>query len=211
MADMQQISALLQAGRVADLVGRVEAALAEGVEAEHLLTQGLIAGMNVVGEKFRVSELFVPDVIFAGRAMTAAMKVLQPHLTAKGVPSAGRVVLGTVKGDLHDIGKNLVGMLLEGAGFTVINLGTDVSPEKFVEAARGHAPCLVGMSALLTTTMPVMAKVVEQLRAARLPGVRTMVGGAPLTQKFADEIGADGYAPDAGSAADLARRLAAAG
>jgi 5-methyltetrahydrofolate--homocysteine methyltransferase len=211
MADMQKISELLQAGQAAELVARVEAALAEGVEAETILNQGLVAAMSVVGEKFKKSEVFVPDVIFAGRAMTAATKVLQPHLVAKGVPSAGRVVLGTVKGDLHDIGKNLVAMLLEGAGFTVVNLGTDVTPEKFVEAARAHAPCLVGMSALLTTTMPVMARVIEQLRAARLAGVRTMVGGAPLTQKFADEIGADGFAPDAGSAADLARRLAAEG
>jgi len=210
MADMEQISEQLQAGEVEKVTALVQAALDEGVEAEDILNQALLKGMNIIGEKFKINEVFVPDVIFAGRSMTAAMGLLQPHLTEKGIEPMGRVVIGTVKGDLHDIGKNLVGMLLEGAGFTVIDLGNDVAPEKFVEAAQKDAPCLVGMSALLTTTMPVMATVIEQLKAAKLKSVKTMIGGAPVTRGYADEIGADGYAPDAGSATDLAKSLAAA-
>ena len=207
MADMEQISQQLQAGEVEKVTALVQAALDEGVEAEAILNQPLLKGMNIIGEKFKVNEIFVPDVIFAGRSMTSAMKLLQPHLAEKGIEPMGRVLIGTVKGDLHDIGKNLVAMLLEGAGFTVTDLGNDVSPEAFVKAAKDEGPCIVGMSALLTTTMPVMAAVVEQIKAEGLKDVKTMIGGAPVTKGFAGEIGADGYAPDAGSATDLAKEL----
>ena len=210
MADLQRMCQALQEGEVDEVTALVRQALDDGVDAETILNDALLRGMDVVGEKFKVNEMFVPDVIFAARAMTAAMEVLQPILTERGVEPVGRVIIGTVKGDLHDIGKNLVGMMLRGAGFTVIDLGNDVAPETFVEAAKKESAgkrCLVGMSALLTTTMPRMADVVEAVKQAKLAGVRTMIGGAPVTQGYADEIGADGYAPDAASAADLAKQL----
>jgi 5-methyltetrahydrofolate--homocysteine methyltransferase len=164
--------------------------------------------MNEVGRRFKNNEFYVPEVLIAARAMHAAMDVLKPLLAASDVQPVGTVVIGTVKGDLHDIGKNLVAMMLEGGGFNVIDLGVDVSPEKFLQAVREHKPNIVGLSALLTTTMPAMKTTIEALKEAGVRDqVKVIIGGAPVTQRFADEIGADGYAPDAASAVDVARQL----
>jgi 5-methyltetrahydrofolate--homocysteine methyltransferase len=183
-------------------------ALAKGLAAGEILDRGLVAGMNVVGEEFRKREIFLPDVLLAARAMYAGLSVLKPHLASEGVPSRGKIVLGTVKGDLHDIGKNLVGILLKGAGFEVIDLGHDVAPEAFVEAAVREGAPLIGMSALLTTTMTRMRDVVALVEERGLRGkVRTIVGGAPVNADFAREIGADGYACDAADAVDRVRAL----
>ncbi|MGE5234055.1 MAG: corrinoid protein [Acidobacteriota bacterium] len=185
-------------------------ALAAGLAAEEVLKQGLLAGMAVVGERFRRREIFLPDVLLAARAMHAGLAVLQPLLEGAGVASAGRVVLGTVAGDLHDIGKNLVGILLRGAGFEVVDLGTDVPTERFVDAAVEHEARVIGMSALLTTTRPGMRDVVELVRARGLAGqIRTIVGGAPVDAGFARAIGADAYAFDAASAVEEVRTLLA--
>jgi 5-methyltetrahydrofolate--homocysteine methyltransferase len=185
-------------------VGRLAAeALAAGVPAGEVLQQGLVAGMNVVGEQFRQREIFLPDVLLSARAMYAGLDVLKPHLASEGIASRGKVVIGTVKGDLHDIGKNLVGIMLKGAGFEVIDLGHDVAPEAFVDAAVREGAPLIGMSALLTTTMTRMKDVVALLRERGLAGkVRTIVGGAPVSAEFAREIGADDYACDAATAVD---------
>jgi 5-methyltetrahydrofolate--homocysteine methyltransferase len=173
-----------------------------------ILAGGLISGMDEVGRDFKAGDLFVPEVLIAARAMHSGMNVLRPLLAEGDVPSAGRYVIGTVKGDLHDIGKNLVKMMLEGAGFETIDLGTDVEPNAFVEAVREHQPNLVGMSALLTTTMTQMKATVEALDEAGLrDSVKIMIGGAPVTAAFAEQIGADAYAPDAASAVDVAREL----
>ena len=212
MADFKAISEKLEAGEADEVKRLIQAAIDEGVPAAEILSQGLLAGMDSVGAKFKVNEIFVPDVIFAARAMTAGMQVLQPKLTAAGIKPIGRVVMGTVKGDLHDIGKNLVCMMLRGAGFNVVDLGSDVPVEKFVTAAKdGQGQCVVGLSALLTTTMPKMAEVIAQIKSAGLKNVKVMIGGAPVTQGYAKEIGADGYAPDAASAADVARELMGVG
>ena len=180
----------------------------EGVEATEILNDGLMPGMDVVGKKFKANEMYIPEVLIAARAMHAAMDVIGPLLSASDAPSRGKVVIGTVQGDLHDIGKNLVGMMLEGAGFTVIDLGVDVSPEKFVEEVNKNRAQLLGLSALLTTTMTAMKSVIEAVRTnGEAKNIRVMVGGAPLTQEYADSIGVDGYAPDASSAVDLAKQL----
>ena len=209
MADFDALSRQVVAGEAEEVSRLVKAAIGQGVPAVDILNKGLLAGMEVVGEKFKINEFFVPDVIFAARAMTAGMELIQPLLAKAGIEPIGRVVMGTVKGDLHDIGKNLVCMMLRGAGFNVVDLGSDVPVDKFVAAAKEAkgSKCLVGMSALLTTTMPKMAEVVTKVRAARLKNVKVMIGGAPVTQGYANEIGADGYASDAASAADLARQL----
>ncbi|HSD28278.1 MAG TPA: corrinoid protein [Vicinamibacteria bacterium] len=190
-------------------VGRLAAeALATGIPAGDVLQQGLVAGMNVVGEQFHLREIFLPDVLLSARAMYAGLDVLRPHLASEGVASRGKVVLGTVKGDLHDIGKNLVGIMLKGAGFEVIDLGHDVAPEAFVDAAVREGAPLVGMSALLTTTMTRMRDVVALLRERGLAGkVRTIVGGAPVSAEFARDIGADDYACDAATAVDRVKAL----
>ena len=178
-------------------------ALNQGLPARRILDEGLIAGMNVVGEQFKSHEIFLPDVLLAARAMYAGMDLLKPMLAAQGISGRGKVVLGTVRGDLHDIGKNLVAILLRGAGFEVIDLGKDVAPEEFVAAARRENATLIGMSALLTTTMPVMKQVVDLLRQEGLHGqIRTIIGGAPVSAEYAREIGADGYAYDGASAVD---------
>jgi 5-methyltetrahydrofolate--homocysteine methyltransferase len=203
MEILERIAQALQQGDDQQ-VGRLAAeALAAGIPAGDVLHKGLVAGMNVVGEQFRLREIFLPDVLLSARAMYAGLDVLKPHLASEGVASRGKVVLGTVKGDLHDIGKNLVGIMLKGAGFEVIDLGHDVAPEAFVDAAvRAEAP-LIGMSALLTTTMTRMRDVVALLRERGLAGkVRTIVGGAPVSAEFAREIGADDYACDAATAVD---------
>jgi 5-methyltetrahydrofolate--homocysteine methyltransferase len=210
MADLQSIAAALIAGKRNDVVEKVKQALAEKVEPAAILNDGLIAGMQVVGEKFKNNEFYVPEVLIAARAMKSGMEILAPELQAAGVEPIGKVVIGTVKGDLHDIGKNLVAMMLQGGGFEVVDLGTDVSAEKFVQAVRDQGAKIVAMSALLTTTMPQMAEVVKALKGAGLEGqVKSMIGGAPVTQSYADEIGADGYSADAASAVDKAKELIA--
>ena len=216
MADMQAMADAIIGGKREEAVELVKAALAEGVDPRTILNEGLIAGMNVVGRKFKNNEFYVPEVLIAARAMSnhkeaetrpGAMEILKPYLEEAGVEPIGKVVMGTVKGDLHDIGKNLVAMMLKGAGFDVIDLKIDVSAEKFVQAARDNNAKLIGLSALLTTTMPHMKAVVEGVREAGLDDVKIMIGGAPVTQAYADEIGADGYGPDAASAVDLAKEL----
>ncbi|MCX7677393.1 MAG: corrinoid protein, partial [Alteraurantiacibacter sp.] len=188
----------------------VAAALQAGIAAETILQRGLIDAMGEVGRLFEANEYFVPEMLVAARAMQSGLALLKPHLVDSGAVSAGRVVIGTVKGDLHDIGKNLVAMMLEGAGFEVIDLGTDVAPEKFVRAVQEHRPHIVGMSALLTTTMPSMASTIKALQEAGLRDhVKVMIGGAPVTDAFARQIGADGYSPDASSATRLAKSLVA--
>jgi len=183
-------------------------ALAAGLPAGEILQRGLIAGMNVVGERFRLREIFLPDVLLAARAMYAGLGLLKPHLARDGVPLRGKIVIGTVQGDLHDIGKNLVGIMLKGAGFEVVDLGHDVTPERFVDTAVSEDATLIGLSALLTTTMPRMRDVVALVRSRGLAGrVRVIVGGAPVGQDFAREIGADGWACDAASAVEQVKTL----
>ena len=183
-------------------------AIREGIPPKTILDDGLIAGMTVVGDRFRVHEIFLPDVLLAAKAMYAGMDQLRPLLVRDGIPSIGKVVIGTVKGDLHDIGKNLVGIMLKGAGFEIIDLGHDVAPERMVQTAQEQGASVIGMSALLTTTMPVMADVVRLLRERALAGtIRTIVGGAPTSDAFAREIGADAYGFDAGNAVDVVKDL----
>ena len=194
-------------GNAAGVPGLVKQALNESRPPEQILNEGLISGMAEVGRLFEEGEFFVPEMLIAARAMKAGLELLRPHLAAANVKAVGKVIIGTVQGDLHDIGKNLVGMMLEGAGFEVVDLGTDVSPDKFVAAVKEHQPDLVGCSALLTTTMPKMKTTIEALTEAGLRGsVKVMIGGAPVTEKYAAEIGADLYAPDASSAANRAKQ-----
>jgi 5-methyltetrahydrofolate--homocysteine methyltransferase len=188
----------------------VEAALNADLSVGQIMQEGLIAAMTEVGRLFEVGEYFVPEMLVAARAMQAGLGLLKPHLAQSDAKSAGRVAIGTVKGDLHDIGKNLVGMMLEGAGFEIKDLGTDVAPEKFVEAARAGDIHIVALSALLTTTMPNMQLIIEALKQAGLRGkVKVMIGGAPVTEAYAKQIGADGYSPDASAAVRLAKALKA--
>ena len=210
MADLEGMAIALIRGKKNDVEGKVKEALAEGVPPGKILSEGLIAGMSVVGERFRRNLVYVPEVLISARAMKAGMSIVAPLLSAAGAQPVARVVLGTVKGDLHDIGKNLVGMMLQGGGYEIIDLGTDVPAEQFVNAAREKNANLVAMSALLTTTMPFMANVVSAVKQSGLKNVKTMIGGAPVTQQFANEIGADGYAPDAASAVEVAARLVGA-
>ncbi len=208
---LQQISQAVIEGNMDDMADLTQSALAEGVSAQAVLDQGLMAGMDYVGKEFKAGAMFVPEVLRSAKAMQNAMDILKPLLAAGGAKMTGRVLLGTVKGDLHDIGKNLVGMMCEGAGFEVRDLGKDLGPEAFVEAVKKYEPDLIGMSALLTTTMRVMEQVIKALKEAGLRDkVKVMVGGAPVTQAFANQIGADGYASNAAAAADLARKLVGA-
>jgi 5-methyltetrahydrofolate--homocysteine methyltransferase len=209
MADFQAISEALQAGKADKTKELVQAAIDEGAAVGEILEKGLIAGMSIIGAKFKKNEVYVPEVLIAARAMNAGMGLLEPLLVKAGVKEKGVVVIGTVKGDLHDIGKNLVAMMLKGGGYKVVDVGIDVDPGKFVEAAKQEGAQLVGLSALLTTTMPQMENVIKAVKEAGI-SVKVMIGGAPVTQKYADEIGADGYAPDAASAVDLAHGLIAA-
>lgn len=189
----------------------VTAALDAGLSPAAILNEAMIAAMAEVGRRFEEGDYYVPELLIAARAMQEGLALLKPHLARANVQAAGRVVLGTVRGDLHDIGKNLVAMMLEGAGFEVIDLGTDVSPERFVEAVREKHPDLLALSALLTTTMPSMGVTITALETAGLrERVRVMVGGAPITESFAQQIGADGFAPDASRAVTLAQSLVAA-
>lgn len=203
---LQEMAELLMKGKAKDVAALVNKALEAGEAPGKILNEGLLAGMSVIGERFKKNEVYVPEVLIAARAMKEGMKILQPKLTAAGVEPIGTAVIGTVKGDLHDIGKNLVAMMLEGAGIKVVDLGIDVAPEKFVTAAKDNNAAVIGISALLTTTMTNMKAVVEAAKAAG-SSAKIMIGGAPVTQAFADEIGAHGYAADAASAADLAKKL----
>lgn len=208
MAELQEIAEKIIAGKADEVRGLVKEALDEGQDVRKILNEGLVAGMSVVGAKFKKNEFYVPEVLIAARAMKAGMELLNPILVEKNIKGVGTMVLGTVRGDLHDIGKNLVGMMLEGAGFEVIDLGVDVSSEKFIQAAKENNASLVGLSALLTTTMLAMKDVTQAVEKEGLKGkVKVMIGGAPITQDYADEIGADGYAPDAASAVDTAKEL----
>ena len=208
MVDLNKVRDALVNGKADEVRDMVKKALDEGQEVEKILNEGLIAGMDIVGEKFKRNEFYVPEMLIAARAMKAGMEVLRPILVQKDVKPLGTVVLGTVRGDLHDIGKNLVGMMLEGAGFEIVDLGVDVSPEKFVQTVKEKKAQIVGLSALLTTTMPSMKDVIKALEEEGIRNkVKVMIGGAPVTQNYADEIGADGYAPDAASAADKAKEL----
>jgi 5-methyltetrahydrofolate--homocysteine methyltransferase len=211
MAVLEELAQALINGNAPKTKELAQKAVDEGIAPGKVLNEGLIVGMNEVGRRFKNNEFYVPEVLIAARAMHAGMDVLKPLLSEAEAASAGTVLIGTVKGDLHDIGKNLVAMMLEGAGFNVVDLGVDVSPEKFLEAVRDHKPKVVGLSALLTTTMPAMKTTIEALKEAGVrESVKIMIGGAPVTQRYADEIGADGYAPDAASAVDVARSLAGA-
>jgi 5-methyltetrahydrofolate--homocysteine methyltransferase len=195
-------------GDAEEAASQVQAGLDAGIAPSDILNKGCIAAMGEVGQLFEEGEMFVPEMLIAARAMQAGMAVLKPHLAEGEITSAGKVILGTVAGDLHDIGKNLVGMMMEGAGFEIVDLGTDVNAAAFVEAVREHNADIVGMSALLTTTMPSMTATVEALTEAGLRDkVKVLVGGAPVTQAFADQIGADGFAPDASSATRVAKGL----
>ena len=208
MADLKTLADAIIKGDQNTAVEITRAALDEGTAAKSVLEEGLIAGMDVVGNRFKKNEIYIPEVLIAARAMKMAMEILEPELVKAGVKPVGKFLIGTVQGDLHDIGKNLVAMMLKGAGFEVIDLGVDVGPEKFVEQAGSTGIQLIGMSALLTTTMPGMEKTVKALKNAGV-SVKVMIGGAPVTQGYADRIGADGYAPDAASAVDIAKSLVA--
>jgi len=211
MVDYALMNQNLYEGKAKDVEQMTIDALAEGRSVQEILNEGLIAGMSVVGEDFKHNVLYVPEVLIAARAMKAGMGVLKPLLSAKDstVPRIGTLLMGTVRGDLHDIGKNLVCMMAEGAGFEVYDIGVDQSVEKFMAAAANCKPDIIGMSALLTTTMTYMKTVIDGFQAAGLGHIRMAVGGAPISQMFADEIGADGYGMNASAAVDLFRRLAA--
>jgi len=210
---MSEQSALFQAvvdGDTATALAEVGSLLSQNVLPQNIMEEHLIPAMSEVGRLFEENEFFVPELLIAARAMQESMKILNPLLKTSGVAKAGRVVIGTVQGDLHDIGKNLVAAMLEGGGFDVIDLGVDVAPEKFIAAAREQSGTIIALSALLTTTMPQMKKVIESLQDAGIRGqAKVMIGGAPVTAAFATEIGADGYSENASTAVALARRLAA--
>lgn len=210
MASVQELSELMQRGRAKNVKLMTAELLDAGVLPKDILEKSFLAGMSIVGEKFKNNEVFVPEVLIAARAMNAGMEILKPYLVREDVEPVGTVVLGTVKGDLHDIGKNLVGMMLKGKGFEVVDLGTDVSADQFVEAAKEHHAKIIVCSALLTTTMKEMGNVVKAVNASDLKGkVRIMVGGAPVNEAFCQSVGADMYTPDAASCADAALGLCA--
>jgi len=208
MVELKELQEALFRGDILKVKEITRKALWEKIEPKEILEQGLIAGMKVVGMKFKKNEIFLPEVLLASQAMYGGLELLQPKLIKSGVKAVGKVIIGTAKGDLHDIGKNLVAMMLRGGGFEVIDLGIDVPPEKFLKASQEHQPDIMGISALLTTTMIGMMDVITILKKAGLRNkIKVMVGGAPVTQEFANEIGADVYAPDAASAVDKAREL----
>ncbi len=210
MSILNEISENLQRGKAKIVKTLVQQAIEEGVPAKQILEEGLLSGMNIVGEKFKANEVFVPEVLVAARAMNMGTAVLKPLLAEDGVEASGKVCIGTVKGDLHDIGKNLVKMMMEGKGLEVVDLGVDVSPEQFVDAVQNQGCQIICCSALLTTTMGIMADVVKAAEAAGIrDSVKIMVGGAPVTEAFCQQIGADKYTPDAATAADVAVQLLA--
>lgn len=208
MADLKALADAIIKGDQSTAVQITKAAIEDGTGAENVLNDGLIAGMDVIGGRFKKNEVYIPEVLIAARAMKSAMEILEPELAKAGVKPIGKFLVGTVQGDLHDIGKNLVAMMLKGAGFEVVDLGVDITPEKFVEQAKASGSQLIGLSALLTTTMPAMEKTIKALKEAGV-NAKIMIGGAPITQGYAEKIGADGYSADAASAVDLAKKLVA--
>jgi 5-methyltetrahydrofolate--homocysteine methyltransferase len=208
MADLKALADAIIKGDQNTAVEITKAALDEGISAKSVLNDGLMAGMDVVGVRFKKNEVYIPEVLISARAMKSAMEILEPELSRTGVEPTGKFLIGTVQGDLHDIGKNLVAMMLKGAGFDVVDIGIDITPDVFIERVKAEAPQLVGMSALLTTTMPALDKTLKAMRDAGITA-KILIGGAPVTQGYADKIGADGYAPDAASAVDVAKSLVA--
>jgi 5-methyltetrahydrofolate--homocysteine methyltransferase len=207
MSNLIDLSAAVVRGDRAETARLTQVLLDAGAAPLDIVEQGLVPGMSEIGEKFKNNEVFVPEMLIAARAMKEAMTLLEPLLTKAGIKPKCTAVIGTVQGDLQDIGKNLVAMMWKGANFGVVDLGTNVAPDKFVAAAKEHGAQLIGLSALLTTTMPAMKTTVQAVRDAGLSEVKVLIGGAPVTQEYANEIGADGFAPDAASAVDVARRL----
>ena len=207
MPQLTDLTAAVAAGKRIDTVRITQELLAAGTGPQDIVERGLVPGMAIVGEQFKRNEIFVPEMLVAARAMKEALKLLEPLLASAGIRPKYTAIIGTVQGDLHDIGKNLISMMWRGAHCAVIDLGTNVSPERYLAAAKEHNANLVGLSALLTTTMPAMKDTVRIIKAAGLTGTKIMIGGAPITQAFADEIGADGYAADAGTAVDIAKKL----
>jgi 5-methyltetrahydrofolate--homocysteine methyltransferase len=210
MNELQDLTAAVEKGNRKESVRLTHILLESGKPPMEIVEEGLVPAMSIIGEKFKTNQVFVPEMLIAARAMKECMAIIQPLLTAAGIKPKYTVVVGTVQGDLHDIGKNLVVMMLKGANFSVIDVGVNVPPEKFISAAKEHGAQIVGLSALLTTTMPAMKTTVDAFRAAGMKGIKIMIGGAPVTQQYADEIGADGYSADAASAVDLANKLVAA-
>jgi 5-methyltetrahydrofolate--homocysteine methyltransferase len=209
---LSKLSTAVIEGNVGEMGGLTQQALDEGLPAQQVLNEGLMPGMDHVGVEFRAGNMFVPEVLRSAKSMQASMDILKPLLAQADVKMAGKVLLGTVKGDLHDIGKNLVAMMCEGAGFEVIDLGKDVDPETFVQAVKEHEPEIVGMSALLTTTMRSMESTIKAIEEAGLRDkVKIMIGGAPVTKEFSEQIGADGYASNASTAAEMAKKFAGIG
>jgi 5-methyltetrahydrofolate--homocysteine methyltransferase len=208
MKELQDLAQSVEQGQVQKVSGLTQQLLDSGVSPKIILNDGLIAGMTVVGEKMRSGEMYLPEVLQSASAMHGSLKILKPHLVREGAQSRGKIMVGTVKGDMHDIGKNLVSIMLQGAGFDIVDLGLNVSPQKFVEAITAHQPAILGLSAMLTTTMLNMKTTIEAINAAGLrSSVKVIIGGAPVSQKFADEIGADGYARDAVLAVDKVKQL----
>ncbi|MCD4830608.1 MAG: corrinoid protein [Anaerohalosphaeraceae bacterium] len=208
MADLKELGESIIKGDQNKALEITKQALDEGMSPEAILNDGLIGGMNIIGARFKNNEVYIPEVLIAARAMKTAMEVLEPKLVEAGVEPLAKAAIGTVQGDLHDIGKNLVIMMLKGAGFEVVDMGVDVTSENFVKIAKESGAKIIGMSALLTTTMPAMEKSIQALKDASVD-VKIMIGGAPVTQAYADKIGADGYAADAASAVDVAKVLIA--
>jgi len=205
---LEKMASLLMAGKEAEVKGLTKEALDKGIKAKDIVDNGLLAGMDVVGKRFKAGDMFIPEVLLCARCMHGAMDILQPFLSEGDAAGEGKVIIGTVEGDLHDIGKNLVAMMMQGAGFKVIDLGVNLKPQAFVDAVKDHKPDIVGMSALLTTTMPKMEETILALQEAGLRGlVKIMAGGAPVTQDFIKKIGADAYGANAASAAENAKAL----
>jgi len=208
MQKLQELALYLEQGQAQKVTALTEQLLEASVSPQLILNDGLIAGMAVVGEKMRSGDMYLPEVLQSAGAMQASLKILKPHLAREGAKSRGKILMGTVKGDMHDIGKNLVGIMLQGAGFEIVDIGLNVPPEKFVEAIKAHQPSIVALSAMLTTTMLNMKSTIESVRSAGLSSdVKIIIGGAPVNQNFADQIGADGYARDAVLAVDKVKQL----
>ena len=210
MSKIEEIAQAVEGGKAKIIEGLVEQALAEGLEPVKILNEGMIAAMGRVGEKFQKSEIFVPEMLVAARSMKKGVEVLKPRLAGETNISLGKCVIGTVHGDLHDIGKNLVALMIESSGFEVVDLGVDVPVDKFIGAIKENSDVkIVALSCLLTTTMPALQETAAAIKSSGLQGFKLIIGGAPITQEFADQVGADGYSPDAASAAQLAKRLIA--
>jgi 5-methyltetrahydrofolate--homocysteine methyltransferase len=208
MADLKALADAVIKGDQNTAVKITKDAIQEGLAPKKILNEGLIAGMDVIGARFKKNEVYIPEVLIAARAMKMAMEILAPELVRTGIKPIGKFMIGTVQGDLHDIGKNLVGMMLKGAGFEVIDVGVDITAEKFVEQAKASGAQVIGLSALLTTTMPSMEKTIKAMKAAGIKA-KVIIGGAPVTQAYADKIGADGFAADAASAVDIVKKFVA--